>query len=318
MMPLCKNPYMVGSIPCPCNKCIPCLINRKRLWTHRILLESYAHEHNAFITLTYTDENLCFKNPKTDEELLHSTLNPLHLKNFIKRLRRATDPQRLRFYAVGEYGDKSWRPHYHLALFGYEPCWYGSTRKDKHAKGKPCCPPCDLIFNKWKFGGIDNATVENDSAGYIAGYVTKKLTKADDTRLLGRHPEFARQSNRPGIGALCIETLADTLFAKFGKNALTEHSDVPLSLTHGSRSLPLGRYLRGKLRDSVGVNEATTERTKNAYQEEMLSLFQAHLSDPQVPPEKKLSFKKFIQDQDAQKILNIETRHKLNQRKRNL
>lgn len=311
-MPLCKNPYMAGSIPCPCNKCIPCLINRKRLWAHRIILESYSHEHSSFITLTYDDDNLYYNNG------LHATLNPKHLQNFLKRIRRAVSPTKLRFYAVGEYGDKSWRPHYHLALFGYEPCWRGETRKDYHAKGRSCCPPCDLIKSKWEYGGIDNARVESDSAGYIAGYVTKKLTKKEDERLEGRHPEFSRMSRKPGIGALNIDLLAETLFSQFGKHALTEHGDVPTSLTHGKRQLPLGRYLREKLREGIGSDDKPKERAKEAYQAELLSLWKDYLNDEDVPKEKKLSLKAFIQERDKQKILNTESRHKLNKRSKTL
>jgi hypothetical protein len=312
-MPLCKNPYMVGPIPAPCGQCHPCTVNRKRLWQHRILLESYSHENTAFVTLTYDDENLVFQNEKTGE-FTHPTLAPSHITNFLKRLRRAIDPKRIRYYAVGEYGDRSWRPHYHLAIFGYEPCWYGQTRKDRHAQGKSCCPPCDLLLKTWGKGGIDNASIEDASAGYIAGYVTKKLTKKDDPRLDGRLPEFSRMSRKPGIGALQIENIGDALFTEFGKDALTEHGDVPISLTHGNKSLPLGKYLRDKLRDEIGVNDATKEKAKEAYQTELLAMWADYLNDPEIPEEKKLSLKKHIQDRDHQKILNMETKHNIKKR----
>ena len=316
-MPLCENPYMVGAIPAPCGKCTPCLVNRKRLWTHRILLESYAHEHSAFVTLTYKDEDLVFQNEKTGEFGL-PTLAPSHVKNFIKKIRRAVEPQRLRYYAVGEYGDRTWRPHYHLALFGYEPCWHGGTRKHKHEKGQSCCPPCDLLYEKWGKGGIDNAIIENDSAGYVAGYVTKKLYKADNPLLDGRYPEFSRMSRKPGIGAQNISLLADALFSEFGKEALTEHGDVPVSLTHGKRQLPLGRYLRDKLREAIGSNDVPKELAKQEYEQEMLSMWADYLDDPQIPQEKKLSLKHFIQDQNAQKILNLTTKHNLIKRRKTL
>jgi hypothetical protein len=309
---------MIGSFPAPCGKCIPCLINRKRLWTHRIILESYKHESSSFVTLTYSDENLEFRNEKTKQELLESTLSPTDLKNFIKRLRRSNPQVKLRYYAVGEYGDRSWRPHYHIALFGYEPCWHGGTRIDRLKKGKSCCPPCDKLYAKWGKGGIDNARIENDSAGYIAGYVTKKLTKDTDPRLNGRYPEFSRMSRKPGIGANAIEDLAETIFSKHGKLTFTEYGDVPISLKHGKRQLPLGKYLREKLREAIGSDDLPKEMSLQAYTEEMLLMYKDYLDDPEIPKENKLGFKQFIQQRDAQKIENIEKRSQLNRKVKSL
>lgn len=66
---------MIGVMPCPCGKCIPCLINRKRLWKHRLILESYCHDKSAFVTLTYNDDQLYYRNDKTGEELVFSPLS---------------------------------------------------------------------------------------------------------------------------------------------------------------------------------------------------------------------------------------------------
>lgn len=331
-MPLCKNPYMNGQMPCPCGKCIPCLINRKRLWKHRLLLESYTHENSAFVTLTYSDDKLYYRNEKTGKELLQSTLCPKHLQKFFKRLRKAISPSRVRFYVVGEYGDKSYRPHYHAALFGYEPCWYGGTRHQKHTVGGSCCPPCDTIYKAWGKGGIDNAHLENDSAAYIAGYVTKKLTNPNDLKAMeilnGRYPEFARMSNRPGIGADAVDQIANALLSQYGSHALTEHGDVPVSLSHGKQSLPLGRYLRQKLRRKINAAEiinpetgeikyAGKEITTQAYQKELLDMFLAALKNPETKKEV-TSLKNFIHKRDAQKILNIETKHDLLKKEKTL
>lgn len=323
---------MNGAMPCPCGKCIPCLINRKRLWKHRLLLESYLHETTSFVTLTYNDDHLYYRNDKSGEELLYPTLRPKHLRDFLKRIRKASAPKLLRFYGVGEYGDKSFRPHYHLALYGYEPCWFGQTRQQRHADKQSCCPPCDLLLQKWGHGGIDNGTLENDSAAYIAGYVTKKLTNPNDEKALkllqGRYPEFARMSNRPGIGAEALNYVADALLSVHGHAMFTEHGDVPISLNHGTTRLPLGRYLRNRLRKLIGASEVydiTTgeikyeakEKTFQAYTKEMLDMFMASLKNPETKKEM-TSLKNFIKSRDAQKILNIEKRHDLQKKEKSL
>jgi len=325
-MSLCENPFMVGSLPCSCGKCEPCTKSRTNKWKNRINLESYGHESSAFVTLTYTDENLRFQNPKTGEFTL-PTLIPSDPRNFIKRIRKAhlktihsdTGKSPLRYYLCGEYGDTNWRPHYHMALFGYEPCYRGQTDKLKHSEGNSCCPPCDLLKETWKLGSIDNAPLNDKTAAYVAGYITKKLTMSDDSRLEGRFPEFQRMSNRPGLGANAVEAIADALFSKFGKDMLTEHSDVPTLLTQGKTQIILDRYIKNKLRDAIGVDDETIQKTKKAHEDELLSMYADILFDPEVPQNKKPhSLKQFILDQNKQKVLNLKTLHEIHKKRRNL
>ncbi len=93
-----------------------------------------------------------------------------------------------------------------------------------------------------------------ESAGYIAGYVTKKMTKKDDPRLNGRHPEFSRMSNRPGIGAKAMVDVGLSIYQNPGAfQAMVEEGDVTSVLQHGRKKLPLGRYLKGKRRESFDL-----------------------------------------------------------------
>lgn len=79
----------------------------------------------------------------------------------------------------------------------------------------------------------------------MAGYCVKKMTSSDDARLNGRRPEFARMSLCPGLGAGVAESVSSTIL----KHGLP----VPTSLRHGSRIMPLGRYLRRKVREAAGL-----------------------------------------------------------------
>lgn len=227
-----------------CGQCMPCRFNKRREWTHRIMLEASQHENNCFVTLTYSD----------DEMPHNGSLRPKDLQDFLKRFRKAIEPSRIRFFACGEYGDLTWRPHYHLALFGYKNCRFG--RSSYSAITRNCCEHCDLVRDSWGKGLVQVGSLTTDSAQYVAGYVTKKLSKADDPRLerMGQvlEPEFARQSRRPGIGVTALPEIASTLM-EF--NLDTSQSDVPVTLRHGSRQFPLGRTLRRKLRAQIGKEE---------------------------------------------------------------
>jgi len=112
-----------------------------------------------------------------------------------------------------------------------------------------------------------------ESAQYVCGYVTKKMTKPSElpAHLAGCHPEFARMSNRPGIGLNAMWEVADALM-KFNLEDL--QADVPSALRHGKRLLPLGRYLRRKLRLMIGKEEKAPESVLQELKKEMLSLYQ--------------------------------------------
>lgn len=115
-------------------------------------------------------------------------------------------------------------------------------------------------------GNIHVGELTPQSAAYIAGYVVKKMTSKEDERLNGRWPEFARMSNRPGIGALAIPELASTLLTH---DLEKTEDDVPNVLRHGRTVYPLGRYLKKKLRLQIGKSEETPDVVKEQMAEQM-------------------------------------------------
>lgn len=199
---LCKNPYQQGVRSYPCGQCMPCRIRKRREWAHRIMLEASQHEHSCFVTLSYNER----------AKPADGSVNPKEFQDWMKRLRRRIEPLQVRYFGVGEYGDKTERPHYHVALFGYQGCLFGQSRYN--TTRLDCCPQCDLIRDSWGRGFVYLGDLNVNSAEYVAGYTTKKMTRADDLRLNGRHPEFARMSLRPGIGADAMHEVASTLLKK--------------------------------------------------------------------------------------------------------
>lgn len=221
---LCTRPFVRGITAFACGQCVPCRINRRRLWTHRMLLEAHTHAESAFVTLTYDEAHY-----PADGSLV-----PEDLKLWLKRLRQAIWPIRFRYYAVGEYGGQTWRPHYHAALFGI-------------------LPDETLVSSTWTKGYTMVGPLSPQSMAYVAGYVTKKMTRRDDSRLSGRVPEFARMSLRPGIGAPAMVSVARVLQTKHGAQLVSQLADVPTTLAHGKQLMPLGRYLKTRLCAEAGI-----------------------------------------------------------------
>lgn len=238
------------------------------------MLESYMHTDSSFATLTYTDKKL----PLTSQGL--PTLVPKHSQDWLKRLRKETSPLRIRYYLCGEYGDINLRPHFHVILFGYPKCSMGRTHYRRDGETITCCDHCRLIASTWTHGRIDLIELSTATAQYCSGYVTKKLTRTDDPRLNGRWPEFARMSNRPGIGKDAMWEIASTLM-KF--NLEDTQADVPSALRHGSRLLPLGRYLRKQLRLMTGKEDTTPDQIKSDIFEKMRPLLEAARASTENP-----------------------------------
>jgi len=258
---LCRNPYMApGGLAYGCGQCLPCRINKRREWVHRLLLEATQHPQNSFWTLTYSDDNV----PLTEDAL--GTLEPSHLTAFLKRLRKAYQPLKIRYFYVGEYGDITERPHYHLALFNMPGCLRGITQVDRRGN---CCSVCDTVRRIWGYGLVHAGILEANSCTYIAGYVTKKLTSKDDPRLKGRTQEFARMSLKPGIGATFMPEVAS---AYLSHNLHSTRTDVTTALRQGRSVLPLGRYLTRLLRQHVGMTPNAPPETIQKKMEELREL----------------------------------------------
>lgn len=253
---LCKEPFKGHG----CGQCLPCLIKQRRIWTHRCMLEAALHEHNTFATLTYRFVQYSGLHQTT------ASFDVEHVQRFFYRLRKAGI--KVRYYGVGEYGSTFDRPHLHFILFGYPTCFYGRSRYSRSIKN--CCPSCDQIRDAWRLGNVDLGTVTKDSISYVAGYVTEKHDDKKKAALLSRPKSRAFMSRRPGIGSQFSLALANSFASEGGTQFLINEGDVPHTLKHGSKELPLGRYMMEKFRASMGfpVRRPKATSTRVTYKPE--------------------------------------------------
>lgn len=303
---LCTHPYMIGSFRVPCGgrhravdggyaDCLPCLINRRRVWVHRMMLESLKHGDSCFVTLTYDESHFP----------VDGSLVPGDARDWLKRLRRKVYPSKLRYFLVGEYGAQTWRPHYHAAVFGLSPVVGGGF------DGR-----CGVVKDTWPFGFTFVGSLTPDSAQYVAGYVTKKMTRRDADGLGSRYPEFARMSLRPGIGGTAVGDVARALETDIGLDSVAECGDVPGSLRHSGKLLPLGRYLRGKLRGALGIVEGSVkEGNARRAIEEMQRVYR---EDVAVAEASSVNVQKYRLDRLKQELLNCKSRFAIRDLKRGI
>ena len=99
----CLNPRYLHKrdMYVPCGKCGFCGASRRSDWALRIAYERKAHAGSLFVTLTYANPHLVWKDGVPQ-------LHRYHTQLFFKRLRKAG--YKLRYFGVGEYGSQTYRP----------------------------------------------------------------------------------------------------------------------------------------------------------------------------------------------------------------
>lgn len=191
---MCVNPIFLDKAGTfvPCRKCSECRLQRARDWAVRCYFESLTHEDNCFVTLTYAPDF----NPGV---LLKS-----ELQKFIKRLRSRFPGVSIKYFACGEYGSRTFRPHFHINLFGVNLCEIPFSRSKKNK----VIFHSNLLDSLWPVGLHSVQELNFNTAVYSALYSAKSKKKLP-ARLLD-YPEFNLMSH--GIGIQEIEKKISTYF----------------------------------------------------------------------------------------------------------
>lgn len=212
------NKYTGETMFVPCRHCVNCVNKRNLELQTRIMLECDSHRYNYFFTLTYSDDNvpLAFIDRSRDVAVLpdgesvdlsgddidgfrgRSCFNVLckkDLQKFIKRVRSAFSyycfthniecDEKIRYFACGEYGPVTRRPHYHGILFCPEKFDPSLFKR--------------IISACWKAGYFSWSMANEKRCRYVAKYVVS------DSGLPGVYANkavapFFLYSKKPAIG----------------------------------------------------------------------------------------------------------------------
>lgn len=198
----------------PCGKCLECLEDKKQQWCFRLDQEKRFSDCSFFVTLTYEDEYLPFVLPGeiyVDEP----TLCKRDVQLFFKRLRKSLNGDKIKYYCVGEYGDKGNRPHYHALIFYRgKSTWFDISMK---------------IYNCWDLGICQVLPVLG-----AQGYVTKYILKFDKRE----HPLKPFSMISHGLG---IDYLSDAMTRYHKKNLIN------FAMKPGGYKVTLPRYYKDKI-----------------------------------------------------------------------
>lgn len=185
----------------PCNKCIGCLSDKRKMWSYRIKEEIKSCDRSLFITLTYNDKHL----PRNEngEPIVYRK----DVTNFMKRLRKSVSQfLAIRYFGCAEYGNAFKRPHYHLILFiTYKKEFYELPKQQRIAF-LSYNNTSQIIRTAWSlyndsFGFIQLREVRDSDIKYTAKYVVKDMEKEYPA------PTFNMMSTKPFIGYEYVEKM---------------------------------------------------------------------------------------------------------------
>lgn len=225
--PMFRKEYNVNV---PCGRCPVCVKKRVSSWSVRLLKEADVSTSALFVTLTYDTDHV----PITKNGWM--TLQKTDLQQFFKRLRHTTN-EKIKYYAVGEYGTKNHRPHYHVIL-------YNSS--------------VEQVCKTWNKGQVHIGQLTPASCGYTLKYISKKKQTYKDND--DRKHIFSIMSKRLGASYVL-----DPSVQRFHTSDLAGRYYVPVG---GGIKASMPRYYRDKLYNSEQFGYIKGELEKNAMEKE--------------------------------------------------
>ena len=237
----CRKQISVKGVMHNCGRCLACRLNYARDWAIRLYCEvqEVGFKDCCFVTLTYDD----------DHYPPNGSISVRELQLFLKRLRKIGS---FRYFASAEYGEKTNRPHYHLAIIGQGifSKLFSNHRYFPSKKGY------DVKCDAWNKGKIFVGTLTEDSANYVAGYMLKKVKGREAYSAYkerGLVPPFSLKSLKPGLGHnWCLKN------AKWLKESC--------GILYKGRPVPLPRYFIKLLFSDEEIAEAIDKRYFEAFE----------------------------------------------------
>ncbi|QCS36315.1 replication initiator protein [Capybara microvirus Cap1_SP_240] len=157
-----REPFIIRYVPC--KRCVECQINESKEWALRMSLEADKYQDCCFLTLTYDDDN----NPRS--------LNKTDYQKFLKRLRKHISPTKIKYFLSAEYGGKTFRPHYHLIIFGWKPEDAFPLKVDEKGNQLYYSP---TVAKLWLYGFHSVGEPTQQSMLYCAKYLQKLQSVPD-------------------------------------------------------------------------------------------------------------------------------------------
>lgn len=191
----------------PCGKCVECQSRLRNNWSFRLMQEMEVAPANFFVTLTYDNDKV----PVSSKGYL--TLRREDLHKFLKKFR--DDCQRqfesffpeleykerhkkrcpMKYFAIGDYGETTFRPHYHFIVFNSP---YNLSEL------------YDYIAKNWQLGQIVQVDIcLAEHCNYITKYIVKVAYNEEQLSEYECEPTFRLMSRGLGMSFVTDVSVKD-------------------------------------------------------------------------------------------------------------
>jgi len=218
-----------------CGKCKECLIEKTIEIKNRLLEELKINPDAYFLTLTYDEKH------KKD-------LNKRDIQLFIKRYRKI---QKLRYFYVGELGEKTKRPHYHAIIFTKLPKDLkesNTTTKNGYKQYES-----EEISKLWGNGLIKICKMEKGLIGYIVKYMLKNTNSKEFicgwSRVppIGINPETIKKDIEKRKRTRALKDYYRRRYGEIPENPITkEEKELKIQEIEKSMKMPYIEYIKKK------------------------------------------------------------------------
>lgn len=214
----CFHPFVTKQgVLAPCGKCLACLSRKQSQWVTRLEFEMKYSSSVFFFTLTYDDTHL----PRSDEGIPVVFKRDVQL--FLKRLRKRSKCDSIRYFICSEYGPTTLRPHYHGIIFNFP------INLDIY----------ETFLHSWQQGFTKIDSVTPARLAYVGKYCVASQLLPKYLQQ-GNYKPFMLCSRKPGIG-----------FGYITDNTVRYHCEKlrPYIVKEGGIRVSLPRYYREKIFD---------------------------------------------------------------------
>lgn len=235
----------------PCGRCVECQKRLRNNWSFRLLQQMEVSSNNFFITLTYDDTCI------PTSELGYVSLRKQHLEHFLKKFRNYVQREyvkqltgdyksrrqyrsKMKYFAIGDYGDKTFRPHYHAIIFD--------------------CPiTIDKLYNyisdNWNYGQVNQVDrLIPQQCNYITRYLVKVAYYEEQFAQFGIEPTFRLMSR--GLGMSFCDDVHEYEFFELGRKVFHK----------GTAQYGIPHYLKRKIvKNRLGNDAAVKRYFRNEY-----------------------------------------------------